>query len=618
MKISRSIICLLGIWVTLGVAIAAAQSEPMQAPTRILDNDSQVVVSGLDSRLGIVRQLIAQGAYISAINLLETYYAEEPNNETLVDLMLNCYGALKDNARAEALLRDRIARKPLDYRNQYLLLDLYLRMGADSMIDEQVRETERLFPGNPDIVNSTLHLLINYGEGDRALKMIQEKRKEFKNNSLFALEMASILELKGSYYDAVLECFRGLGNDTVKARDVDRKIAGMIRLQGAPPEVIRGLKAVLDSLPNNIPALRMLNEAYIKNNQLTEAYQVTILLDSLTQSEGRELFLYMRQCRERKLYDQVLKTAEYIDRKYASNWSLSEYKFYYAEALAGVGRFPEAIAQYKEIAAKYPQPRDQAEALLEIGNIYRYNLRQYDSARVYYRIVSSAYAISSFDIRAALEMAKMLMVEGKLDSAEAAFSNLQKDQMKIEVREFVDYTKAMILLFRNQFDEANTAFRRVIENYPRGFYVNDALVNSLIIGEASGSSPDVLTPYAEALFFENRLMPDSVENRLQAIIAVGDSPLSGQAIYKLAQFYIGQEDTLRALGTIEEAEKLYPQNYFFPYCMKLKGDIFFGKIDGKKQAAEIYKTLLEKFGNYPFIGEVRLKLQELEGYRLPG
>ncbi|MCX6829920.1 MAG: hypothetical protein NT002_11660 [candidate division Zixibacteria bacterium] len=618
MKISKAILFLLGIWVALGVPIVAAQSEPMQPPTRILPGDSQSVISGRDGRLAVVRQLIAQGAYISAINLLETYYAEEPDNETLVDLMLNCYGALKDNARAEALLRDRLARKPSDYRNQYLLLDLYLRMGADSLIDEQVRETERLFPDNPDIVYSTLHLLINYGEGDRALKLIQEKRKEFKNNNLFGLEMASLLEMKGAYYDAVLECFRGLGNDTAKARDVDRKIAGMIRLQGAPPEVIRGLKTVLDSVPNKIPALRMLNEAYIKNNQYAEAYNVTILLDSLTQSDGRELFIYLRQCRERKLYEQVLKTAEYIDRKYASNWSLSEYKFYYAEALAGVGRFPQAIAQYKEIAARYPQPRDQAEAMLETGNIYRYNLRQYDSARVYYRIVSSAFAFSSYNVRAALEMAKMLLVEGKLDSAEAAFLNLQRERIKTEEREFADYAVAMILLFRHQFDEANIAFRKVIETYPRGFYVNDALVNSLIIGEASGSAPDVLTPYAEALFFENRLMPDSVENRLQAIVAVGESPLSGPAIYKLAQFYIGQGDTLRALGTIDEAEKLYPQNYFFPYCLKLKGDIFFGKIDGKKQAAEIYKTLLEKFGNYPFVGEVRLKLQELEGYRLPG
>jgi tetratricopeptide (TPR) repeat protein len=155
-------------------------------------------------------------------------------------------------------------------------------------------------------------------------------------------------------------------------------------------------------------------------------------------------------------------------------------------------------------------------------------------------------------------------------------------------------------------------------DYPRGFYFNDAIINTLVISEAVMASPELLDLYSQAQYFDARLMPDSVEARYKAILAAGNSSMLGLTAYRLASFYIAGGRSEEALGVNGEIEKFYADNYFYPYCLKLKGDILFAQSERRGEAAELYRLILEKYSTYPFTGEVREKLQILEGYRVPG
>ncbi len=571
-----------------------------------------------DDKYYQIRQLIAQGAYISAATLLESYRLQDPDNRVLIDLLLNCYTELKAYSKSEELLKQQISKEPGDFRNQYLLLELYLKMGNDTLSTNQLNYVMASFRENKDVYGSVIQMLVNYGRYDTARELIEKARAEYKLPELFAVEAATILETKQAYYDAVMEYFKAVSADTLQAAQVERRVAELIRYPGAPPDVIRALIDIQKKSPNLPLALRMLEEAYVINNQYAEAFDVSVRYDSVSHGNGMQLYQYMRQCRERKLFEQVIKTGEYIERKYPQNTTLSEYRFDYAEALAGVGRNQDAIAVYKAIVKKYPQARDQAEALLQIGNIYRYNSKQYDIARQYYDSVSAAFPFAVFRFQAGLEIARLLVVEGKLDSAEAFFKGIQGDRLGPEIKEEIDYDLARIQFYRHKFDSASQAFRKVIVQYPRGYFLNDAVINVLIIGENAAGNSEALNLYADALYSAARLQPDTVENKLKAIIDIGDSPLVGQAGYKLATFYADRNDTVGALNIIARMEKDFSGNYYFPYCLRLKGDILSNTVGRSKDAIEIYKSLLEKYGNYPFIGEVRKSLQKLEQYRLPG
>jgi tetratricopeptide (TPR) repeat protein len=320
----------------------------------------------------------------------------------------------------------------------------------------------------------------------------------------------------------------------------------------------------------------------------------------------------MRQCRERKLHRQVVKVGEYLEQLNSGNVPYADYKFYYAEGLVGLGRFDDAILCYRQIFKKYPKAHDKAEALMEIGNVFRYHIYNFDSALVYYDSVVNHYLIEPINTASLYERAKLFLVYSELDKAKNAFLSLKEKCRSTEMKELMDYYLAMIHLYNNEFEEADMSFRMLIKTYPRGYYVNDALISSLIIGETLPSSPEALAGYAEALFYETRLMPDSVVSKYKTVINMGATPIVGLAMYKLALYYSNLGDTTASLEMIEKMDSLYSEDYFFPYVLKLKADIYSDNVEKRETAVEIYKDILQNYSTYPFIGETREALQRIQ------
>ncbi|UCD16688.1 MAG: hypothetical protein JSV44_09530 [Candidatus Zixiibacteriota bacterium] len=617
MKRNKTIAIYIPVILLLLTVIAAGSEPNIQSSPKIrVERDTTEQLGS--EELNLARQLVAQGAYISAADLLEAEYAQKHRTPNVISLLLTCYMELKAYSRAEVLLKRQILRSPDQYLYYVKLLELYLKTAEDSAATATVSEIRASFPGNPDIAGSVLRLLIEYGRTEPALKLIAQARLEFERESLFNFEAASIYEMQQLYGQAVQEYFRVASGDSATIAGVEKRMAALIRFPGAAPEVIEALRKILVDAPNNVFAVKILLEAYTRNQQFAEAFDVSIHLDSLTGSNGRELFNYIRRCLERKLYRQVIDAAGYLEQKDYDKTAISQYRFFYAEALVGLGQYDQALTQYTNIADSSPNLRDKVEALLAIGDIYRYNYRSHDSARVFYNRILSESRIGNAHLKALMELAQLHLVEGNLDQAKQAFEELAESRIDAETLEYFDYTLALIDFYRHEFAEAELGFRKVMANYPRGFYVNDALMHSLVIGENALGASEALISFADAEFFEVRLMPDSAESRLKLIRQLPFSPLFGLASYRLAEHYLNRPDTAGALAVIADIEANHADDYYYPYCLKLKGDIYFATRLRHEAASEIYRTLLENYNMYPFIGEIRDKLQRLEGYRVPG
>lgn len=598
-----------------GVIYAQAKPDRVIKPGLQLDQDrfrDRQDSTEIEDGLTLPRRLMAQGAFISAAGLLEDIYASNPEDREAANLLLNCYFELKAYSKAELMLQRLLDKYPLEYPYLIRLFELYLKSGVDSTISYQMDDILRKYPGNPDIFRALITKLIDYGINDKAMDMIEKGRREFSNNSLFALEKATLFENKGEYFNAVMEYYGAADQDSLLRAQADRKIAALIRYPGAVDEVVSALSHVLDSLPNDVYVMRLLQEAYVRADRYEDAFNVSVALDSLTDGKGRELYGYLRNCYLRKLNEQVIKMAEYIDTKDFPKNEISQYRFHYAEALSAVGRVRDAIKVYRKIIEQYPLTRDRAMATLAIANAYRYNLEIYDTARVYYDSAANAYNFSPARFSSWLEIARLYIIDGQLDSAETAFSRLLIDGDAEERRELLSYNLAMILFYKKQFGAADLAFRKIINDFSRGFYTNDALMNSLIIREAQASSPEALDLYADAVYFEARMRPDSMESRFNRIINMGQSSLTGMTMLRLAQYYCKNGDTTSALTVIDRMAADYTGDYFFPYTLKLKGDIFAADPVRVDEAVEIYRDLLLNYGSYPFIGEVREALQKIE------
>jgi len=601
------------IFLALGLLFAQSVfAQNKVSPQKL--NKFEVINQQNSDEFKLIHQLLAQGAFISAANMLEGLYELKPDNRNIISLLLLCYTELKAYSKAEMLLQRELEKNENDYLYQFQLLEIYQKTGVDSSVTNQINKILDRFPGDKDIYLAIVQVLIRDGYTTKATALILTAREEFDDKNLFNLHLATLYETKQSYYEAIMEYFWATETDSATAAKAEKKTAALIRYPLAPDEAARAFRDILDSLPNNAYALKYLSETYIRQGKFTEAFETVVRIDSVLNKEGRELLGYLRKCRERKLYDQVLQTSEYFERMYPKSQILMNYRSYRAEALRGLGQPYQAIETYNIITDSSLNRRDRFTALYEIGNIYRYDLINYDSARIYYDSVMVGCPYGRIIYLAQLEKAKLFLVEGDLEKAAVSFTGLINERLPEESMEYLDYNLAMISFLGKEFEKAEQEFRKIMQKFPRGFYLNDALNNSLIIGESFLTAPEVLSEYAEALLFQYRLLPDSMESRLNTIINRGLSPLIGITFYQLADYYAQNNEVTKALDIIDKFEKEYPDDYFYPYCLKIKGDIFFDDETKKDEASEIYRLILTDYGNYPFLGEIRKKLQELVGY----
>jgi len=597
-------------------------SEAMKPQPRRLDPfDSlhQTRKEGLQiDRLETARRLIAQGAYISAVGMLEDIYSERPEDRQVIELLFLGYMELKAYSKAEMLVKRQLDKFPTDVSYHEQLLNLYMKMADDSLVSAQAHKMIERFPGNLIAYEQVIRNLKQNGYDQLGMEFINLARTEFGDPNLFILLAGNFYEVRREYGNAVREYYRASKLDSVTAQEADKRMAILIRYPDSPAEVIDTLQSILDTNPSDTFALKHLSEAFIRNEMYTEAFESTVKLDSITDGDGREVFNYMRRCRERGLYEEVVKVSEYLSRNEANKAIPYNYTFYYAEALQNLGRSHEAIDVYEKIERESPRAREKAEALFYIGNVYRYFLKDYDSARVYYDSTLHTYGFSTIKMMTSLELAGLYLVEGKLDRAKEEYEKLLGEKILQEKQERISYSLAMIELFKKNYVEADILFRKLISDFPRGVYLNDAIIMSLLIRESAEMHPNALNEYADAIYYEVKLMPDSVETMLKSVIERGETPLLGTAMYRLAANYSNHGETSKALSVIGEMGEKYPEDYFYPFCLKIKGDIYIQEEETRAEGVAIYKTILEEYGNYPFVGEVREKLQKLTGYLTAG
>jgi len=74
-----------------------------------------------------------------------------------------------------------LEQMPDDYRSHYLLLEIYLKIGNDSLLNLQADRIVEKFSSNRDIFNSIIRMLINYGRNEKARELIENARRQFGN-----------------------------------------------------------------------------------------------------------------------------------------------------------------------------------------------------------------------------------------------------------------------------------------------------------------------------------------------------------------------------------------------------------------------------------------------------
>jgi tetratricopeptide (TPR) repeat protein len=562
-------------------------------------------------KINFCRQLMNQGNFEGASALLETIYAEQPTNSLVINMLMQCYESLQYYPKAEDMIKRQLALFPGNVNFQVTYAELLAKQGKK---DEAAKVYDSVVTsiGSKNVVRiqGVLQSMIANDMDSIAFNTIDLLRKETGIKTLYAIQKGAILEKRKQYTAAAEEYYPLLKDSTFIGTSAEQRLADLLNFEESAPDAEKVLLKEKD-LYTNLNALKILSNHYLTAHQYDRAYQFTVGLDSIEGFKGGAPLRYMRSCADLKLYAEAAKMGQYMIRNYHNSPLVFEAYFTYADMLRHLGSYDRAISVYDTVYNTSIQKRDQAEALYQIGSVFLNDLYRYDSALVYFDSVSRQFPKTIAQLKSSLGSGYSYLRMGKLKEAQGTFSNLLDLRLNDDIKEEVTYDLGLIAFFEKQTDTAQAIFKKLIVDYPRGFYVNDALQLLTMFDEAEGNQ-EALYDYSNALLFEQRRMFDSTIAKLNMITVGESTPLADVAFFKLAKIYLSQADSVKAIASIDSLKERFPDSYYLPYGLKLKADMLLTEKGNEAEARDIYRRLLEKYPEYPFTADVRKIMRRLD------
>ncbi len=597
-----------------GAVVAQSDDSLRVAPDPVLERERPAieVASTAEQKINLARRLMRDRAHLAASAILEQLYEENEANPVVINLLLNCYEHLGYAGKAEIISRRQVERHPGNVTYRLRLAEAVARQSRLDEARSIYRETLALLPdSNQDQCRLVVRSLIDNGLEDEALAVIDSARTRLGDPRVFAFARGEVLERQRKYRLAALEFCVVLPDSGGTGIEAEKKLQALLEY----PESSKEAEQVLLELMNseaNVRAASVLLTYYLKVQRFDRAFEFAVVRDSLQDLQGAFLLSYIRDCRERAQYREAVRMAQYVLGRRSDNPIIGETYFVYADALVHLGRYQHAVAVYDSIFTTFPRPEDKAAALYGIGEVYLNHLHDFGQARLYFDSVVNHIQRGHGYIQALLAQPRCRLRQGDLPQARGAFEALLKQRLNGEDREMVEYHLALIRFLEKAYDSSEVALRKLIVDYPRGFYVNDALQMLMLIDRADGAA-SLLSHFSSALLFEQMWQPDSVAAKLELLASDSNRALADVALYRLAILELDLADSTAAIGFIEQLEQQFPESYYIPYGLKTKADVFLSRTGKREEAQAIYRRLLEEFPDYPFISEVRQTVRALEG-----
>lgn len=270
--------------------------------------------------------------------------------------------------------------------------------------------------------------------------------------------------------------------------------------------------------------------------------------DQLLFKKG-EIYYSLRQ------YDKA--KSEYISftTSYPKSNLIADAYYWVGKSAQNIGQGQEAILYFDKVFMNYKSSELASASILEIGNIYR----------------------SSKDYKSAIQ------------TYNKGITELKKSNKIPELK----YYKGMTLLEMSNFQEAYSVFDEVVMYYP-GTVFGDKSKFELALIDLAGGRYSIADEYLLSL----------AENRTDELGARSQYYL-GQSLYDQGKY----NEAITALVRVRTVYSRYEEWLMRSYL--LLGDCYV-KLNDKKNAAEMYRAVISKYGGTPIGEEALKKLRKIQ------
>jgi TolA-binding protein len=255
-------------------------------------------------------------------------------------------------------------------------------------------------------------------------------------------------------------------------------------------------------------------------------------------------------------------------------------------------RWDDALVTYGRLVEDYPETDFALAARFETGVILREGKGQPAEAEQIFRTLIGRREGPWSDAEPQMQVAECSLWQGDLERARGIYAAVRARPFPEPTLERALFEEARALFYSGTLTEADSLFKMVAQQYPRGAHVNDALQFSILIN-TNPDEPEVLGRYAEAELALRTSRPDDAVQLLAGLVADHpDAAIVDESLYLTGRAQRARGDSQRALAVLERAAAEAQVPDLAARARLLRAEIFAEDLGDRAQALKEYEELL--------------------------
>jgi len=516
----------------------------------------------------------------------------------------------------EGALRSRIPEEGGDSELRLLLGDVYAARGEEDSAAAIWRSTLPLFEDLESGYAQVGRRMEERRMIARATELFLEGRVSMGGAFRFAEHLGRLYELAGDGEKAADEWVRAAAAGTVKSAEVLRRIHELRQdglIDRYPTEEAA---AVLDSLPSLQEVRAILAEFHLYDGRCGAALHEYGELERSDPRCGGWLLPFAKAAYERRCFSEAAQALlDVVDRCDRPSVVI-EARFLLAQVYRGAGQPKSAADVYERIAGETRNPSDRSRAELGRAEILLDDIGDAEGAIPILRRLADTESAPEKAREIRFILARAYLVAGRLEEAsqehEAIYASADDDA----VRERAIFGKATVLFYSGDPDGALAEYRRIVDQFPHGRYLNDALSQSIFISENRDAGDGPLQEFAQILLLLERKAYDKGRAKIEELLdALVVAEIRDDLVWQLGRIEEEEGRYRKAIEVFEGLARDFPESRLAERARIHIGDIYSFRLGDIPSGIEQYNAFLVNYPQSVFSEEVKRKKREVEQSR---
>lgn len=497
-----------------------------------------------------------------------------------------------------------------------LLGELYWRTGDNKEANKIWEETLDEFK-NPSAFLLLSKTQINLQLFNKAVETLKSGRRELKDNTLFSDELSKLYIATGNYQDGLDEIIYNLKVKGDIAQSQGRLFALMTN-ENANQYINNKLNEITNKETENYYLQQLYSWFLRTTGNLDKALEVTVRLDNIRKSQGRQVLYFANNARDDGQYDIASKAYSIIINEIKN-------KKYIPTALYGLSRTLEMkllsnedfteedikriIASYEKIIDDYKGSQYSAQAYLRLASLNYYVLNNNDEAVKYIEMLREEHKSYDLLYEAMNLLGTIYTGKEKFDKAADAFKFTLKRTNKSELRDEALYNLANIQFYKGNIDSSLVLYKELSSNN-KSDYANDVLEKILLIS----SNKEVikgLKMYGESEILQKAGKYDKAVQKLKNIAKeYPNDNIAQKSLKKAVQILFEENKYNETILLIDESLVKYPKIADKDYFYYIAG-LTYRKLNKNEKSSDYLTKILVEFPKSIYLQEAREIIREI-------